>query len=372
MITHDVCRRVSRSRYEEQKKSITRHVNAVIESEIGSMLSGVDPRLVPFLRSLWDARKVRAEQHGRLRDMTVYLTLQLCGVNHVSNDHLKVMAAGELYNMASYYQNWHLDDKKSVHDMTMAKLCHIASHLYREQAHALILETALPNDTRMCLLREISESNKSIQVGQSLELAGSRIVDLSTACREAVVTMYRRRCYSMSGRFYGCSFAMGAIMSRANEQQVSLMRQIGEYFGTGAQMINDVGDFCLVPSLVQLAEKDYQDQFADLRKGTMTLPIYELSQHIDIERYHGRALTADEKDFVLKQLVAHKCFHSTRLLSNGYYKGMKHLLSQLPRTEARDMFSFMIGTFFYSNKFYRNLRENHGYRFGKINPGEGH
>jgi geranylgeranyl pyrophosphate synthase len=357
-------RQITREDYEKQKRQITFQVNKIIEPEVNEILAGIDESIKPFFVSLWNNRKKRAKSNGRLRDMTIFLILQMLGVKKINLDHKRVIAAGEFYNMASYYQNWHLDNKKSVNTDFDAKLCHLASHLYREKAHELINKTSFETQIKLALLSDLSESNKAIQKGQAFELAGARIIDQKNECFEKVLSNCLTRCKYMSGRFYGASFAMGPIMAKANKEDIDAFRQIGTEFGTGAQIINDVGDFCLVKSLVQLSEKDYQDQFADLVKGTMTLPIYELSKCIDLEKFYPKSLTQKEKEYLLLQLVQNKCFHSSRKESNKLMKSMSRNLKKFPKSMYRDMLGFQIGTLFQCNKFYVNLRENHDYIWG--------
>lgn len=358
----------TREKYEEDKMEITRKVSEIMEEAVKTTFSQLDEGTLNFIRKLYDARRKRAEKGGRLRDITVLTSLNLCGIKEITKDHLKVIAAGEFYNIASYYQNWHLDNKKEVESERDAKLCHIASHIFRELTHRLIYDTGFSEKIKLRLLREISESNLSIQIGQALEL--NVLANLNSSLHRErkeieIVDQYLRRCYLFSGYFYGCSFSMGPIMAGADEATILTFKEIGESFGTGGQIINDAGDFCLNKSVANNVDKDYKDQFRDMEKGTLTLPVLELSKIIDISPYLGKKLSNIQKEFLLAKMVENRCFDSARKQSNFFRNKIKKLIYTLPEMPARSRLAFMSRVFFNSNKFYVNLREEHGYVWGK-------
>jgi len=354
-----------RTNYEQEKMAITKQVSEVMENVVEKSFSELDSTSVEFMKKLYTGRKNRAIRGGRLRDIIVKLTLNLCGINKLNEDHLKVIASGEFYNMASYYQNWHLDDKKEVKTELDKKLCHITSHFFRELAEGLILDTNFSDSVKLNLLKEISESNKAIQIGQSFELNFLNSNNLDRINDKNIENYYIKRSYLFSGRFYGCSFAMGGIMAGENAEKIRLLRQMGEWFGTGGQMINDVGDFCLNKDIAKNPEKDYQDQFADLEKGTITLAIYELSKFVDIRKYVGRRITNKEKENLLKVMVKNRCFDSSRKKTNEFRNKIIKSISLLNHSKAIIDLKFIVKTFFNCNKFYVNLREENGYIWGK-------
>jgi geranylgeranyl pyrophosphate synthase len=356
-----------RTNYEQEKMTITKQVSEIMENVVEKSFSELDSTSVEFMKKLYTGRKNRAMKGGRLRDIIVKLTLNLCGVNKLNSDHLKVIASGELYNMSSYYQNWHLDDKKEIKTELDKKLCHIASHLFRELAEKLILDTNFSDFIKLSLLKEISESNKAIQMGQSFELNFLNSNNIDKITDNNIGEYYTKRSYLFSGRFYGCSFAMGGIMAEENIEKINFLRQIGEWFGTGGQIINDVGDFCLNKDIAKNPEKDYQDQFADLEKGTITLAIYELAKFIDIRKYIGRKLTNKEKENLLKIMVKNRCFDSSRKKTNELKNKIIKSISLLNKNSATIDLKFIVKTFFNCNKFYVNLREENGYIWGKQN-----
>lgn len=350
-----------RQAYEDERRETTATVSRIIAAHADGIAKTLGAEAGKFASSLWNRRRFRAERHGRLRDWVVMTTLKMNGIERLTQDHLAVIAAGEFYNMASYYQNWHLDGKHGVSDGLEGKLCHVTSHLYREKANELIVRTNFPDSIRLKLLDGLSESNRAIQQGQAGEFSGFRIEDLKSANETKIVASYARRCLLLTGEFYGFSFAMGPIMAGADPEPY---RRIGRLFGTGLQMINDVGDFCLDPDSTSLPEKDYQDQFADLEKGTMTLPVYELGKIADLHSYAGRLLGQEEKEHLLALMVDNKCFHSTRRMTNKILRDLRKELHTLPANPRRDELSYATKLIFQSNKFYVGLRENHGYVWG--------
>jgi geranylgeranyl pyrophosphate synthase len=353
----------NRKTYEKEKMKITKEVSKVMDNIINQAFSEMDLVSVNFMKKLYDGRRNRALNGGRLRDIVVQLSLNSCGIKRLNLDHLKIIAAGEFYNMASYYQNWHLDDKKEVKTEVDKKLCHIASHFFRELAEKTILDTALKDKIKLRLLKEISESNEAIQVGQSFELNFLNIANFDKLNESNIKDFYTKRAYLFSGRFYGCSFAMGPIMAGKSEKIIELFKQVGSWFGTGAQIINDAGDFCLNMNIAKNPEKDYQDQFADLEKGTITFVVWALSQFVDIKQYAGKKLSNTEKEYLLKAMLKNRCFDSTRKITNDYRNKMIKQLDNLQKSEYVDELKMVIKTFFNANKFYVNLREEYGYNW---------
>ena len=349
--------------YEQEKMEITREVSKIMDLAITPIFRELDLISAEFIKKLYLGRRNRALIGGRLRDIIIKVVLNLCGIINLSKDHLKVIASGEIYNMASYYQNWHLDDKKEIKNDMDKKLCHIVSHLFREIAEGLILETRFNDSIKLRLIKEISESNKAIQLGQSFELNFLNISNSQLINDVNILENYKKRAYLMSGKFYGSSFAMGSIMVGMRDEITSYFRQIGEWFGTGGQIINDVGDFCLNKNVAKNPEKDYQDQFADLEKGTITLAIHELSKIIELKDYSGRKLTLEEKEELLKIMVSYRCFDSSRKITNNFRNKMIKSLRYLPPNPLNNKLPFIISTFFNSNKFYVNLREEHNYNW---------
>lgn len=355
---------ISRTEYEQEKTQITSEVSRIMDLAIAPTLLDLDSQTKEFIKRLYEGRRNRAIQGGRLRDIVVKTTLNLCGIKDLHEEHLKVIAAGEFYNIASYYQNWHLDNKKEVKTENDKKLCHIASHLFREFAEQLILETKFKDSSKIRLLEELNQSNKAIQQGQALELnyLNTRNKEISD---ENIAELYKKRAYLLSGRFYGSSFCFGPIMAEMGEEIIAHFKTIGEWFGTGGQIINDVGDFCLNKQIAKNPEKDYQDQFSDLEKGTFTLPIYQLSKVVNLDKYAGRKLKTDEKSGLLKIMVNSKCFDSSRKITNEYRNKMIKKLKAAKVTSSCEKLPFIIKTFYNSNKFYVNLREEHGYSWNK-------
>ncbi|MFT4326303.1 MAG: polyprenyl synthetase family protein [Candidatus Woesearchaeota archaeon] len=356
-----------REHYELEKKDVTSSVDAILESRINLVQQHLGPKSSEFIHLMTDKRSKRAKNNGRLRDILVKLVLSGCGVSELGTDHYKVIAAGELYNMASYYQNWHLDDKSHITSEVDKKLCHIASHIFRELAHQEIYETGFDDSVKLELLHEIHNSNMAIQIGQAQELTDLTYQNNVHALdKETFVKEYAKRCYLFSGRFYGTSFAMGAIMAKKPKELVNKYGKIGELFGTGGQMINDTGDFCMAKEIANCPEKDYQDQFADLVKGTITLPIYELAKYLDISSYVQNGMSNEDKKNCLEVMIKNRCFDSTRKITNAIKNDMVRQLSVVEDEEVRHQLKGMVSTFFQSNKFYCNLREEHGYDWSKL------
>jgi hypothetical protein len=349
-----------RGKYEIEKIKITAKVSEIMDISAKKAFDEIDLASVEFMKKLYTGRRNRAIRGGRLRDAIVYISLKICGINKINKDHLSVIASGEFYNMASYYQNWHLDNKKEIKTEDDKKLCHIASHYFREISESLILSTKFNEKIKLELLKEISESNRAIQIGQSFELNSLNINMLKQINDKNIKELYLKRCFLFSGRFYGCSFAMGPIMAEKDEKTISIFQKIGEFFGTGGQIINDVGDFCLSKNIAKNPEKDYQDQFADLEKGTITMPVYELSKFENIKKYVHRKINWKEKEKLLNIMIKNRCFDSSRKATNELRNKILSLISGMKQSKNTDKLRLIAKTFFNANKFYVNLREEHG------------
>lgn len=355
----------NRNTYEKEKIKITKAVSEVMNATVNNFFSELDAPIIKFIKKLYDGRINRANQGGRLRDIMALLSLKYCGIKKLNKDHHKIIAAGELYNIASYYQNWHLDDKKEVITETDKKMCHIASHMFRELAEKLILETNFKDSIKLKLLFELSETNKAIQIGQSFELNFLNNINLNELTEKNITEFYKKRAYLFSGKFFSYTFSIGPIITEQNKIIVKTFNDIGSLFGTSAQMINDVGDFCLNMDITKNPEKDYQDQFADLEKGTITLVIWSLAKNIDIKKYIGRKISNKEKEKLLKIMIEKRCFDSTRKITNDYRNKILKLINELKKTEITNDFKMIIKTFLNANKFYINLREEHQYSWKK-------
>lgn len=354
----------SRNTYEKRKIHITRKVSQIMDRYFYELSAQLPNQMVIFMQKLYSARRERSVNGGRLRDYIVETIYHLCHGKKHYLQLLEVIAAGEFYNIASYFQNWHLDDKKSVVTDQDKKNCHIASHFFRELASRTLQSTALPESTKQQLLKEISESNLAIQQGQALELHSLNLIkQINCLTNDEYLELYKERCSLLSGRFYEASFVMGAIVAGANRDTIQTLRSIGTIFGTGGQMINDVGDFTLSKDYVGGIEKDYQDQFADLRKGTITLPLFELSRHINLEQFTNKTIAQKEKERLLKVLVQKNCFTSTRQQTNIMRNDMLKLLTRLEKNIYNERIKMVVKMFFNCNKFYVNLREEHGYKW---------
>lgn len=359
---------INRDLYEKQKLKVTARVSRIMDAYAFPAFDEMDPISVAFMKRLYNGRRNRSLKGGRLRDMAIRMALNICGVKNLNANHLKIIAAGEFYNMASYYQNWHLDAKKEVKDEEERKLCHISSHFFRELAEQTIMEASFNNQVKLSLLKEISESNKAVQIGQSLE-SNSLNHETSIMMDEPrLYEMYLKRCRLITGRFYGCSFAMAPIISEKDDRTIESFRSIGSKLGVAMQIINDVGDFCLNENISKTPDKDYQDQFSDLEKGTLTLPIYELSKILQVRKYVRWRLNEKEKRKVLHIMVKNRCFDSSRGLTNYLANILLQDVCKLGKGHSTNMLKFMINLICHSNKFYVNLREEHGYRWGEQQP----
>ncbi|MBW2964505.1 polyprenyl synthetase family protein [Candidatus Woesearchaeota archaeon] len=351
-----------REDYEREKRRISEEVSVILDDILEDLGHDLGSKMHSFCSRLINKRRFRAKENGRLRDVVVYLGLKSLGLDRLNAVHYRIIAAGELFNIASYYQNWHLDDKSEVRTEDDKKMCHIASHLFRESAHKTINNSELGDRNKLKLLQALQRSNTAIQYGQSLEL--SELNFHNGAHKQAIESFlpnYLKRCYWFSGVFYGASFAIAPIILDAGDEAVETYKHIGELFGTGGQIVNDVGDFCLSRQAAACVEKDYQDQFADLVKGTVTLPIWELSQYSDLQQYTVDGMTAQDKKCCLQQMLEHRAFDSSRRLTNKLKNEALRKVDALDETPYRKYFKSMLKTFFGSNKFYTYLRRELGY-----------
>lgn len=274
-----------------------------------------------------------------------------------------VCAAAELINVSSYQANYALDGKAGNGTQRQKSDCFIASMITRELASMQLIRFASRNGHHreaLELLRFASVSNQSIYYGQFADtnqlVFRNRIRNF--ACEEEFLREYERRCAALSGEFTAQCAVIGARLGGASEADVSNLHDLGWCFGTGLQVVNDIGD--LAPAIYANIDfhKNREDLLSDLRFGKITAPIY-FAFISEATGQSDKSWTKMSRDELDQRLMATGALARSRALAKSYYKRCRMLIRGFPNSGSRDLFSTMISSL-RSNKYFWALRHGYG------------
>jgi geranylgeranyl pyrophosphate synthase len=280
-----------------------------------------------------------------------------------------ICAAAELINISSYQANLAFDGKlrsRSPEDKTGQ---FIASMLTREAVSDIIhdISGTLSHAQAEIVLHGLAESNKQIYVGQYYDLAVLTCESLNLLDDfDRYLKLYLFRCQSLSGTFSGQCAVIGGVLADADADKLSGLEAFGKNFGIGLHIVNDLGDFAPRGSITNGSLKESCDQFSDIRKGKLTLPVmYVLKYGNPAQRKIMRELLgrgdACHRDLIAvsRIVVDSGAFAFSKGLAKEYMRKAKLALRVFPPGIARSLLSVMASQV-RSNKYFAALRSlNH-------------
>lgn len=221
---------------------------------------------------------VKSRLNGRLQKPALFrLAYELCG----GKDWEKVIPAAvafEFINISSYQANSAFDDKLGVLTKPQKDSQFIASMISRELSFkaASKIEKDFSKQSATKLYSSLSMSNYYIYIAQHYDLNVLKTDKIENYNEERVFFRdYFNRCFYGSGIINGQCAYIGGLLGGGKPEDLDSLRNFGENFGTGLQIINDLGDF--VPAgFDSLIGKAFQDQYSDFRNARLTLPLYHL------------------------------------------------------------------------------------------------
>lgn len=231
-------------------------------------------------KELYDILMVFVESRlgSRLQKPALFrLAYELCG----GKDWEKVIPAAvafEFINISSYQANSAFDDKLGILTKPQKDSQFIASMISRELSFkaAAEIEKYFSEQFVTKLYSSLSMSNYYIYIAQHYDLNIVRTDKIENYNEERVFFRdYFNRCFYGSGIINGQCAYIGGLLGGGKPEELDSLRNFGESFGTGLQIINDLGDF--VPAdFDPLIGRAFQDQYSDFRNARLTLPLYYL------------------------------------------------------------------------------------------------
>ncbi len=300
-----------------------------------------------------------------LKPFLLRLSYEICGGKQWEKI-IPVCAVFELLNISSYQANASFDNKLGVLSEEDKNSQFIASMIARELCLEILSESkrdGLEQNLIDIIGECISKSNKFIYIAQHYDLNVLNIRSLNKYLADEKLYMedYIKRCYYGSGIFNGQCAYVGGLLSGATKGQLEALRNFGENYGTGIQIMNDLADF--VPSGTdEIVNKEFQDQFSDLKNGRLTLGFYKILKIKEKKAdWILDKITRNEKfkewelNEITNLLVEEKIVDSVKSLSAEYAKKAKNCLSVFPDSDAKRALCLMT-SICYENKYLKALK----------------
>lgn len=350
---------MDRDLYFERMRETAREVNSRIGEILCSMQSAHGRALAEAV-SKFGADRVR-RQALLLKPYLVRLCYEASGGENWL-DILPICTAVELLNISSYQANFGLDAKHRNGSLAEARACFIASMITREMADREVERLGSASDSAKggTAFRHLSESNLRIYLGQFADTHEMVLTDSAQPLfsESEYLERYLSRCRHLSGYFTASCAELGAALAGAPTSTQQALRAFGEAFGTGLQIVNDIGDYIPAELGVLDSHKVYQDQLSDFRLRKLTGPLYYyLLSQADREqggsglmkaRVFERTLASTE---VFAIILSSGAIDRCKRIAKTFFKKAKIALHQLPRTDARDLLGIMVSSL-RSNKYF--------------------
>lgn len=175
------------------------------------------------------------------------------------------------------------------------------------------------------VIKLFSQTLGTISSGEISQFRGSFVINLE---REH----YFHRIYGKTASLFSLSTQSGAILSRAPEESVAIMKEYGDNLGIAFQIVDDILDFTSTEAAVG------KPVGSDLLQGTLTLPaIMLLERFPDDNPVQKHFETRDKKyvsqaiDMVLNSSIIDDCYK----VATEYSQASRRNLHRLPKTESR-------------------------------------
>jgi len=222
------------------------------------------------------------------------LIYELCGGENWE-DFKGVAGAIEMNNIGTYSFNYGLDGKgenKSLeYRFNMIKASDVQTAIAYQLLISSLSNPKISKEQSENILLAFSEINLFTNgIGQY------RDSDTLKTTEGNYLNKYKLRCEGLTGHHYKNIARIAFFLSANTDLNIlKSLSEIGLRLGTIIQTVNDLKDFIPPSKGVQSDFKVYQDQFNDLRQGTITLPIYFLQRKKDstvqqaIEKIRGNS-----------------------------------------------------------------------------------
>ena len=143
---------------------------------------------------------------------------------------------------------------------------------------------------------------------------------------------YFHRIYGKTASLFSLSTQSGAILSKANEASVAVMKEYGDNLGIAFQIVDDILDF------TSTEEAMGKPVGSDLTQGTLTLPAILLAERYPADNPVKKAFETRDISYVKKAIemvrnssIIDECYK----IASGYCERACRQLGALPATSSR-------------------------------------
>lgn len=293
---------------------------------------------------------VKSRLNSRLQKPTLFrLAYELCGGKEWGKV-IPAAVAFEFINISSYQANSAFDEKLGVLTKPQKDSQFIASMISRELSFkaASKIERDFSEQLVTKLYSSLSMSNYYIYLAQHYDLNILKVDRIEKYNDERLFFQdYYNRCFYGGGIINGQCAYIGGLLADGKPEQLASLRNFGENFGTGLQIINDLADF--VPSgKDEIINRTYQDQFSDLRNGRLTLAFYKLLKNagLDLDWVLNKIVTHDEfneeeLNEIANILIKERVVEFVKSLAMEYAEKAKRSLSIFQNDEVKSLLCVM-------------------------------
>jgi len=143
---------------------------------------------------------------------------------------------------------------------------------------------------------------------------------------------YFRRIYSKTASLFSLSTQSGAILSKAPEESVAVMKEYGDNLGIAFQIVDDILDFTSTEEIMG------KPVGSDLTQGTLTLPAILLAERYPADNPVQRMFETRDNKYVAQAIdmvrnldIINECYKT----ASGYCQQACRNLGLLPDTPGR-------------------------------------
>ena len=176
------------------------------------------------------------------------------------------------------------------------------------------------------VIKLFSHTLATISSGEIGQYRGSYNLDQDRAA-------YFRRIYRKTASLFSLSTQSGAILSKATEEQVGIMKEYADNLGIAFQIVDDILDF------TSTEEAMGKPVGSDLIQGTLTLPAMMVIERNPkdnpvkkIFETRDMKYVPDAIDQVRNSGIIKECYK----IANEYGDKARNMLKTLPKTQSRE------------------------------------
>jgi octaprenyl-diphosphate synthase len=154
---------------------------------------------------------------------------------------------------------------------------------------------------------------------------------------------YFHRIYGKTASLFSLATQSGAILSKASEESVAIMKEYGDSLGIAFQIVDDILDFTSTKEVLG------KPVGSDLMQGTLTLPAMMLTErHPDNNPIRKLFETRDHKyvgqaiDMVLNSSIIKDCYEVAKEYCNQACRNLKTLPKLTSRQSLLDLADYVI------------------------------